>query len=92
MNRQSPKIAIVCDFLCTMGGAENVVLALHEAFPEAPIYTAIYEESKVPAFKNIDIANRIKNGIKISDLIDLLSDSHKPLFLPSPSQSQANIF
>lgn len=55
MNKQSPKIAIVCDFLCTMGGAENVVLALHEAFPEAPIYTAIYEESKVPAFKNIDI-------------------------------------
>lgn len=38
MNKQSPKIAIVCDFLCTMGGAENVVLALHEAFPEAPIY------------------------------------------------------
>ena len=55
MNKQSPKIAIVCDFLCTMGGAENVVLALHEAFPEAPIYTAIYEKSKVPAFKNIDI-------------------------------------
>ena len=55
MNKQSPKIAIVCDFLCTMGGAENVVLALHEAFPEAPIYTAIYEESKVPAFKNINI-------------------------------------
>ena len=53
MNRQSPKIAIVCDFLCTMGGAENVVLALHEAFPEAPIYTAIYEESKVPALGHL---------------------------------------
>lgn len=55
MTRSNPKIAIVCDFLCTMGGAENVVLTLHEAFPEAPIYTALYDESKVPAFKNLDI-------------------------------------
>ena len=42
-----PRIAIVCDFLTTMGGAENVVLAMHEAFPDAPIYTAIYNRDKV---------------------------------------------
>ena len=29
-----PRIAIVCDFLTTMGGAENVVLAMHEAFAD----------------------------------------------------------
>lgn len=51
----SPRIAIVCDFLTTMGGAENVVLALHEAFPSAPIYTAIYHESNVPAFRELDV-------------------------------------
>ena len=50
-----PKIAIVCDFLTTMGGAENVVLALHEAFPQAPIYTALYNPEKVPAFAKLDI-------------------------------------
>ncbi len=50
-----PRIAIVCDFLTSMGGAENVVLAMHEAFPEAPIYTAIYNPEKVPAFAEIDI-------------------------------------
>ena len=52
---KSPKIAIVCDFLTVMGGAENVVLALAEAFPGAPIYTALYDDEKVPAFQQLDI-------------------------------------
>ena len=55
MSSSRPKIAIVCDFLTMMGGAENVVLAMHEAFPTAPIYTAIYNEDKLPAFKQLDI-------------------------------------
>lgn len=38
-----------------MGGAENVVLDLHEAFPTAPIYTAIYNSDKVPAFHELDV-------------------------------------
>lgn len=38
-----------------MGGAENVVLAMHEAFPDAPIYTAIYNHDKMPAFHEIDV-------------------------------------
>lgn len=53
--RKKPRIAIVCDFLTTMGGAENVVLAMHEAFPNAPIYTAIYNGDKLPAFRQLDI-------------------------------------
>lgn len=52
---KQPKIAIVCDFLTMMGGAENVVLAMHEAFPSAPIYTAIYNQDKVPAFQEVDV-------------------------------------
>lgn len=55
MQGPQPKIAIVCDFLTMMGGAENVILAMHEAFPTAPIYTAIYNEDKLPAFKQLDI-------------------------------------
>lgn len=38
-----------------MGGAERVVLALHEAFPKAPIYTSVYEPEKVPLFKSLDV-------------------------------------
>ncbi len=52
---KQPRIAIVADFLTAMGGAENVVLALHEAFPGAPIYTAVYDPDKVPAFKDLDV-------------------------------------
>ena len=59
---KSPRIAIVCDFLTTMGGAENVVLAMHEAFPDAPIYTAIYNADKMPAFRELDIrTSRLQN-------------------------------
>lgn len=51
----NPKIAIVHDWLTNMGGAENVVLALAEAFPGAPIYTSVYDPEKVPAFKDLDV-------------------------------------
>lgn len=50
-----PKIAIVHDWLTNMGGAERVVLALHQAYPDAPIYTSVYEPSKMPLFKGLDI-------------------------------------
>lgn len=53
---KAPKIAIVAEFLTVMGGAENVVLALHKAFPTAPIYTALYDEDRMtPEFKKMDI-------------------------------------
>lgn len=52
---KTPRVAIVCDFLTVMGGAENVVLAMHEVFPDAPIYTALYNPSKMPAFNGLDV-------------------------------------
>lgn len=53
---KAPKIAIIAEFLTVMGGAENVVLALHKAFPTAPIYTALYDEDRMaPEFKKMDI-------------------------------------
>jgi len=52
----APKIATIAEFLTTMGGAENVVLALHEAFPNAPVYTALYEPDKLThEFTSIDV-------------------------------------
>lgn len=38
------KIALVHDYLNEFGGAERVLLALSELFPEAPIYTAFYKK------------------------------------------------
>ena len=55
MARKQPKIVIVSDWLTNMGGAERVVLAMHEAFPKAPIYTSVYEPSKLPLFDGLDI-------------------------------------
>ena len=50
------KIAIVHDFLNQYGGAEKVVEVLHEMYPEAPIYTSIYDKEHMPAsFKEMDI-------------------------------------
>ncbi len=50
-----PKVVIIADWLTNMGGAENVILALHEAFPDAPIYTSVYTPETMPAFKSLDI-------------------------------------
>jgi glycosyltransferase involved in cell wall biosynthesis len=50
------KIALVHDYLNQFGGAERVVEALHEIFPEAPLYTSIYDQRMLPPiFKEIDI-------------------------------------
>jgi glycosyltransferase involved in cell wall biosynthesis len=50
------KVALVHDYLNQMGGAERVVLALHELFPQAPLYTSIYDPARVdPAFQALDI-------------------------------------
>ncbi len=41
------KIALVHDHLNQYGGAERVLLALSEVFPEAPIYTLAYDKEKM---------------------------------------------
>ncbi|MBM3210414.1 glycosyltransferase family 4 protein [Candidatus Saccharibacteria bacterium] len=51
----APKVAIVADWLTNMGGAEDVVLALAEAFPGAPIFTSTYTPETMPAFKTLDV-------------------------------------
>ncbi|GAA12468.1 putative glycosyltransferase [Gordonia alkanivorans NBRC 16433] len=38
-----PRVAIAHDYLTQRGGAEKVVLSLSKAFPDAPIYTLLYE-------------------------------------------------
>ncbi len=49
MPRKQPTVALVYDHLMTpYGGAEIVLQTLAEAFPTAPIYTALYNPAKVP--------------------------------------------
>lgn len=59
-----PVVAIAHDYLTQRGGAERVVLALHEAFPEATIYTTLYEpDDTYPQFADADIVTSPLNRI-----------------------------
>ena len=51
----SPKIALVCDWLTTPGGAEKVLLELHQMYPDAPIYTSQYNKKGISWFKDADV-------------------------------------
>lgn len=42
------KVALVYDRVNKWGGAERVLLALHELFPKAPLYTSVYSEKNAP--------------------------------------------
>jgi glycosyltransferase involved in cell wall biosynthesis len=44
------KIALIQDWLTGFAGGEQVLLALHEMYPDAPIYTSLYNPEKVPQF------------------------------------------
>jgi glycosyltransferase involved in cell wall biosynthesis len=57
-----PKIAIIADWLTNQGGAEKVVFDLHQAFPDAPIYTSIYNPEKLPQFKKAKIHTSFLNN------------------------------
>jgi glycosyltransferase involved in cell wall biosynthesis len=50
-----PKVAIVTDWLTNMGGGELVVLEIHKLFPDAPIYTSVYDADKMTAFADCDV-------------------------------------
>ena len=61
------KIAIVCDSLDQYGGAEKVVWAIHETFPDAPIFTSIYDEKRMKAH-GLDTENADIRYHKLSNL------------------------
>lgn len=49
------RVAIVCDWLTGIGGAERVVFELHKLFPDAPIYTSQYNPQAIPWFADADV-------------------------------------
>lgn len=62
------KVAIVCDWLTGIGGAERVVLELHRLFPNAPIYTSQYDPKAIDWFKDADVRTtwlqKLPKGLK----------------------------
>ena len=49
------KVALVCDWLTNVGGAEKVLLEIHKMFPEAPIYTSKYDKKGINWFLDADV-------------------------------------
>lgn len=49
------KVALVCDWLTTPGGAEKVLLELHHLYPNAPIYTSQYSRRGIDWFNDADV-------------------------------------
>ncbi|MBQ3413442.1 glycosyltransferase [Candidatus Saccharibacteria bacterium] len=49
------KVALVCDWLTNVGGAEKVLLALHRMYPKAPIYTSQYSPKGIDWFLDADV-------------------------------------
>jgi glycosyltransferase involved in cell wall biosynthesis len=81
MNQNSPKIALVHDYLNEYGGAERVLKALSDIYPKAPIYTAFYK-------KNSSAYNQFKDRKIIPSWVHYLpffsSKLHSPLRFLTP--------
>ena len=56
MGNKKPKVAIVHDWLVGYAGGDRVVDCMHHVFPDAPIYTLVYDKDNMPAwFRDYDI-------------------------------------
>lgn len=70
------RVAIVHDWLNQLGGAEAVLEALVEMYPQAPIYTSMYWSQAMPqAYRSWDIRT------SFMDRLPLVKRYHQP-FLP----------
>ncbi len=49
------RIAIVHHWMTSMAGAERVLLEMHKLYPEADIFTSVYDPHAMPAFEHVDI-------------------------------------
>ncbi len=80
----TPPIALVHDYLTQRGGAERVVLTLADAYPDAPIYTSLYDPTGTfPGFAGRDVRTLPLDRVRF------LRDHHRlslPLLAPAFSR------
>jgi len=70
---KSKKVALVHDYLLGIGGAERVLKVLHEMFPDAPIYTVVYDKKFVREF----LGNAVVRGSFLQKLPGFLRRRYK---------------
>jgi glycosyltransferase involved in cell wall biosynthesis len=66
-------VALVYDRINKFGGAEQILLALHELYPNAPLFTAVYDHSGASWAKNFTVIPSFLNRIP-------LASTHHELF------------
>lgn len=59
------KIALVYDRVNKFGGAERVLLSLHQLFPDAPLYTSVYSPSHAPWAKDFKVIPSFLNRLPL---------------------------
>ncbi len=77
-NIKDKKVALVYDRVNKWGGAERVLLALHELFPKAPLYTAIYNSEKAAWAKVFEIRTSFLQKIPFASA----HHEYLPLLMP----------
>jgi len=70
-------IALVHDFFCNIGGSDAVVQALHQLFPDAPVYTLIVYDRN----RDAGVLRNMKLQFSFLQRIPWARRSHQP-FLP----------
>ena len=56
------KVALVYDRINKFGGAERVLTALHEIWPEAPVFTSVYDPECAPWADGWDFVAAANSG------------------------------
>ncbi len=74
------KIAIVHDFLLKLGGAERVVKVLADMFPDAPIFTLLYDEKSLG---DVFPPNRVRTS-SLQKYLPILKNKHRILTYKMP--------
>lgn len=72
----SMKTAIVYDRVNKWGGAERILLALHKLFPDAPLYTSVYNRNKAPWAEVFDVRTSFLQKLPLASSVH---EFHAPL-------------
>ena len=65
MSSKTPKVALVYDRVNKIGGAERVLLSLHNIFPDAPIFTLVHDKAAAKWATGIQIIPTFLNKIPL---------------------------
>jgi glycosyltransferase involved in cell wall biosynthesis len=74
-------VAIIHDYLNQYGGAERVLEALHDLYPQAPVYTSVYAPAAMPAaYQQWDIRTSFMQRLP---LVTRRHQIYFPLYAPA---------